>query len=334
MNNITIKDIARELGFSISTVSRALQNHPDISDETKRVVVAYAREHHYRPNQLASSLRTQKNTTIGVLLPEITAYFFSTILSGVEKAANAAGYNVLIARTKEDPERERECLQMLCNSRVAGIIACPTRYTTDFAPYNEVLEAGIPLVLVDRKSPVRCDQIISDDFNGAFTAVEYLIQTGCKRIMMFSSVGNTFSVTERKRGYREALLHYGIPYEEDKICACPNREDTIKWASLLLGTEDSPDAVFCANDRIANAILYVAKMKQLRIPEDVCICGFSNDTLTRHTDPMQTTVEQHGKQIGQQAFTMVLSRIDGDAQDAEPQTVVLPTDLIVRETTR
>jgi len=329
---ITIKDIARELGYSISTVSRALQNHPDISEETKRVVVAYARDHHYRPNQLASSLRTQKNTTIGVLLPDITRYFFSTILAGVEKAANEAGYNVLIARTKEEPERERQCVQMLLNSRVAGIIACPTKRTTDFSPYQDIIRSGTPLVLVDRLSPISCDQIISDDYMGAFQAVEYLIQTGCKRIDMLSTPYVTHVVSERQRGYRDALQHYNIPFFEDHIHLCDDRESAVVVGVNLFSSDDHPDGFFCVNDAMADGLVYVAKMRGIAIPDQLSICGFSDDIITGHTDPMQTTVHQYGHRMGRLAMTRLIARIDAN-EDLAPETTVLPVSFIVRETT-
>ena len=230
MAAITIKDIAHELHFSVSTVSRALQNHPDISEETKKIIINYAREHHYRPNQMASSLRTQKVTTIGLILPELTSYFFSTILEGVEKAANVAGYNVLIARTKEDPEHEKQCLQMLDNARVAGIIACPTKRTFDFRPYENMIQQGVPMVVVDRYSPLNCDQVISDDFGGAFQAVEYLIQTGCKRIVMLTTPFSTAAVLERQRGYKAALEHYNFTYSEQNIHYADTREEAVREA--------------------------------------------------------------------------------------------------------
>ena len=267
MAAITIKDIAHDLHFSVSTVSRALQNHPDISEETKRIIVNYAREHHYRPNQMASSLRTQKITTIGLILPELTSYFFSTILEGVEKAANVAGYNVLIARTKEDPEHEKQCLQMLDNARVAGIIACPTKRTFDFRPYEDMIQQGVPMVVVDRYSPLNCDQVISDDFGGAFQAVEYLIQTGCKHIVMLTTPFSTAAVLERQRGYRAALEHYNFTYSEQNIHYADTREEAVREASAFFAQEQRPDAVFCVNDSIADGVIYVAKMMHISIPD-------------------------------------------------------------------
>ena len=333
MAAITIKDIAHDLHFSVSTVSRALQNHPDISEETKRIIVNYAREHHYRPNQMASSLRTQKVTTIGLILPELTSYFFSTILEGVEKAANVAGYNVLIARTKEDPEHEKQCLQMLDNARVAGIIACPTKRTFDFRPYENMIQQGVPMVVVDRYSPLNCDQVISDDFGGAFQAVEYLIQTGCKRIVMLTTPFSTAAVLERQRGYKAALEHYNFTYSEQNIHYADTREEAVREASAFFAQEQRPDAVFCVNDSIADGVIYVAKMMHISIPDELSVCGFSNDIHTRLTDPMQTTVEQYGKRIGKTAVERLIFRLEEDSPKTDAEQVVIPTGLRVRETT-
>ena len=333
MAAITIKDIARELHFSVSTVSRARQNHPDISEETKKIIINYAREHHYRPNQMASSLRTQKVTTIGLILPELTSYFFSTILEGVEKAANVAGYNVLIARTKEDPEHEKQCLQMLDNARVAGIIACPTKRTFDFRPYENMIQQGVPMVVVDRYSPLNCDQVISDDFGGAFQAVEYLIQTGCKRIVMLTTPFSTAAVLERQRGYKAALEHYNFTYSEQNIHYADTREEAVREASAFFAQEQRPDAVFCVNDSIADGVIYVAKMMHISIPDELSVCGFSNDIHTRLTDPMQTTVEQYGKRIGKKAVERLIFRLEEDSPKSDAEQVVIQTGLRVRETT-
>lgn len=334
MKAITIKDIARELNYSISTVSRALQNHPDISEETKRTVMTYAREHHYRPNQLASSLRTQKNTTVGVLLPDVTTYFFSTIFAGVEKAANEAGYNVLFARTNEDVERENQCLHSLLTSRVAGIIACPTKHTEDFSVYQDMIDSGMPLVLVDRLSPIRCDQVVSDDYRGAFQAVEYMVQTGCRRVAIFSSSAQTHTIRERERGYKEALERYGCVVDSSLFFRCDSRDEAILTASKLLPSPERPDAIFCVSDRLANGVTYVAKMLRLDMPKDIAICGFSNDVMTTHTDPLQTTVEQRGAEIGKLAFLRLMKRMEEDLSELAPETLIVPTQLVVRETTK
>ena len=282
---------------------------------------------------MASSLRTQKVTTIGLILPELTSYFFSTILEGVEKAANVAGYNVLIARTKEDPEHEKQCLQMLDNARVAGIIACPTKRTFDFRPYENMIQQGVPMVVVDRYSPLNCDQVISDDFGGAFQAVEYLIQTGCKRIVMLTTPFSTAAVLERQRGYKAALEHYNFTYSEQNIHYADTREEAVREASAFFAQEQRPDAVFCVNDSIADGVIYVAKMMHISIPDELSVCGFSNDIHTRLTDPMQTTVEQYGKRIGKKAVERLIFRLEEDSPKSDAEQVVIQTGLRVRETT-
>ena len=184
MKPITIKDIARELGISVSTVSRALQNHPDISEKTKEQVKACARELNYKPNIMASNLRTNKNTTIGVVIPELNHHFFASVLDGIEQTANEAGYNILICQSGETKEKEIQNVQMLLNSRVAGMLVGVSKETLNLQHLQDVINSGIPLVLYDRPCPsLACDQVVSDDYTGAYNAVEYLIQTGCKRIV-------------------------------------------------------------------------------------------------------------------------------------------------------
>ena len=333
MKALTIKDIASALRLSVSTVSRALNNHPDIAEETKQVVVSYAREHHYRPNQLASSLRTQHNNTIGVVLPDITMWFFATLLAEIEKVANEAGYNVLIARTGDDVERENDCMHTLFSARVAGMVVCPACHTVDFTHYTDIIDAGIPMVIVDRRSPVNCDQVVSDNYHGAFQAVEYLIQTGCKVIHLFHGVLSS-ATEERVRGWREALEHYSVPYDDSYIHNVGSRNEAIHAAAALLSSPQRPDAVFCTNDRLADGVVYVAKMKKIAIPAQLAVCGFSNNNFTTHTDPMQTTVEQYAGEVGRKAIERLLFRIQNPNDSTPTDTIVVPTDLIVRETTK
>lgn len=333
MKTLTIKDIAAALNLSISTVSRALNNHPDIADGTKHEVMAFAREHHYRPNQLASSLRTQRNNTIGVLLPEITVWFFATLLAGIEKAANEAGYNVLITRSKEDVERESSCMHTLFGARVAGIIVCPSCGTTDFTQYNDIIDSGIPLVIVDRLSPVNCDQVVSDDYHGAFQAVEYMIQTGYRSIHIFHSTPSA-AIRERQRGWREALEKYNLSFDDSFVHEVTTRDGAIREAAKMFNGDKVPDAVFCTNDKLADGVVYVAKMKKIAIPEQLAVCGFSNNNMTTYTDPMQTTVEQYAEEIGRHSMERLLLRIQNHEDTTPPATIVIPTDLIVRETTK
>lgn len=333
MKAITIKDIARELGVSVSTVSRALQNHPDISEQTKEHVRECAQRLHYKPNLMASNLRTSKNTTIGVVIPELNHHFFASVLDGIEQTANEAGYNILICQSSEKFDKEEQSIQMLLNSRVAGILVGVSKETTHLRHLRDVIESGIPLVLYDRPCPsLQCDQVVSDDYMGAYNAVEYLIQTGCKRIMYFSSSMQLEVAHRRYQGWRDALLHYNLSVDNSAILTCDTRAQAIIETPNVIRKADRPDAIFCVNDDCAAGVLYAAQILGLHIPEDLSICGFSDAPLCRTSSPMLTTVEQHGRDIGKRAMNRLLKRLDGDKRIA--QTEMTPTDLIVRETTR
>ena len=333
MKAITIKDIAKELGISVSTVSRALQNHPDISEQTKESVRNCALRLNYKPNIMASNLRRSKNTTIGVILPELNHHFFASVLDGIEQAANEAGYNIIICQTRESVKQEIKAIQTLITSRVAGILAGISKQTHSLQHLQEVINADIPLVLYDRPCPsLPCDQVVSDDYMGAFKAVEYLIQTGCQRIMYFSSPMQLEVAHRRYQGWRDALQRYHIKIQDSMIVTCDSRAQAIIETPNILKGAYKPDAIFCVNDDCASGVLYAAQILGLHIPNDLSICGFSDAPLCRNTSPMLTTVEQHGIEIGRHAMHRLLKRLEGDERIA--QTEMIPTDLIVRETTK
>lgn len=333
MKPITIRDIARELRISVSTVSRALQNHPDISERTKEQVRECARKLNYKPNIMASNLRTSKNTTIGVVIPELNHHFFSSVLDGIEQAANEAGYNILICQTGEDVQKEIQSVHTLITSRVAGILVGVTKQTANLQHLQDILDNGIQLVLYDRPCPsLKCDQVVSDDYTGAFNAVEYLIQTGKRRIMYLSSSFQLEVSRRRYQGWRDALQYYNLPITDDLILECDTRSKAIVATPSILQQGQRPDAIFCVNDDCAAGVLHVAQILGVKIPEELSICGFSDAPLCRATLPMLTTVQQHGVEIGKRAMQRLLIRLSGD--DKIPQTEMIPTDLIVRETTK
>lgn len=333
MKSITIKDIARELQISVSTVSRALQNHPDISTKTKQLVKECARKLNYKPNILASNLRTSKNTTIGVIIPELNHHFFSSVLDGIEQTANANGYQIVICQTREDVKKEIQAVQTLIGSRVAGILAGISKQTNNHNHLQEVLDNNIPLVLYDRPCPsLQCDQVVSDDYTGAYNAVEYLIQTGCKRVMYYSSSMLLEVSRRRYQGWRDALLRYDIQPKEELIMECDTRSKAIIDTPSVLQREDAPDAIFCVNDDCAAGALHVAQILGKKIPEELSICGFSDAPLCRATQPMLTTVQQHGAEIGKHAMLCLLKRLNGES--STHHTKMISTDLIVRETTK
>ena len=333
MKHITIKDIARELNISVSTVSRALQNHPDISERTKDLVRDCARHLNYKPNIMASNLRTSKNTTIGVVIPELNHHFFSSILDGIEQTANEAGYNILICQTGEDVQKEIRSVQTLIGSRVAGMLVGVSKQTAQLHHLQEVLDNSIPLVLYDRPCPsLPCDQVVSDDYMGAFNAVEYLIQTGKRKVMFMSSSFQLEVSRRRYQGWRDALMRYHIPIHDNMIVECDTRSGAIIATPRILQSEDRPEAIFCVNDDCAAGVLHAAQIMGVKVPDELSICGFSNAPICRATVPMLTTVQQHGVAIGKRATMRLLKRLAGE--DRIPQTEMVPTDLIVRETTK
>ena len=331
---ITIKDIARELNISPSTVSRALKNHPDISQSTKDAVNKYAKDFNYRPNALALSLRTSKNNTIGVIVPEINNYFFSSVLSGIEEIANQEDFNLILCQSGENYEKEVRDTQALGAARVSGVLASLSKYTTNYDHFQDIVDNDIPLVFFDRICiGINTDRVVVDDYAGAFVAVEYLIQTGCKRIAFYSSPFHLEISKNRKNGYLDALRKYGLSVDDSLIRVCDTREEAIIITPEILDRENRPDGFFAINDHCAAGILYAVKLAKLRVPEDIAIMGFSDGELAKACDPMLSTVEQHGYEMGKHAATLLLDKINGITHGQYTNKIVR-TNLIIRGTTR
>jgi LacI family transcriptional regulator len=331
---ITIKDIARELNISPSTVSRALKNHPDISQNTKDIVNKYAKEFNYKPNTLALSLRTSKNNSIGVIVPEIVHYFFSSILSGIEQIANKEGFNVIICQSDENYEKEVRNTQSLIATRVSGVLACLSKQTTNYDHFQEIIDSGIPLVFFDRVCiGIHTDRVVVDDYSAAFAAVEYLIQTGCKRIAFYCSPFHLEISKNRKNGYMDALRKYGQKVDESLIRACDTREEAIIITPEILDQPERPDGFFAINDHCASGIMYAVKLAKLSIPEDISIFGFSDGELAKACDPMLSTVEQHGYEMGLNAATLLIDKINGKTHGQYTNKIV-KTNLIIRGSTK
>jgi len=331
---ITIKDIAKALDISASTVSRALKNHPDISQETKDAVNQYAKENNYKPNTLAQSLRMSRNNTIGVIVPEVIHYFFSSILSGIEQVANSEGFNVLLCQSDENYEKEVRNTKALVETRVSGVLASLAKHTTRYDHFQDIIESDIPLVFFDRICiGLNTDRVVVDDYAGAFAAVEYLLQTGCKRIAFYSSPFHLEISKNRKNGYMDALRKYGIPIDESLIRVCDTREEAIIITPEILDRPNRPDGFFAINDHCAAGILYAVKLAKLKIPQDVSIMGFSDGELAKACDPMLSTVEQHGYEMGKHAAKLLIDKINGMTHGQYTNKIV-KTNLIIRGTTK
>jgi len=335
-NQVTIKDIARELGISPSTVSRALKDHPDISAETKKAVHDLADRLNYQPNIVALSLRQKKTNTIGVIIPEIVNTFFSTVISGIEDVAYEGGYNVILAQSNESYQREVTDMKALFNSRVDGMLLSLSRETTNFDHIESIISKGVPIVLYDRfyNNP-NMSKVIVDDYIGAKEAVLHLIDQGCKRIAHLEGAPNLIISKDRLKGYQDALSESNVEIRENYTVVCPNNsfEEGQRAAQKLLSLSVPPDAIFASNDPMAMGAILAIKEKGLRIPEDVAVVGFSNYFFAQITDPSLTSVDQPGFEMGQEAARLLIRQIevkDKDQDDPAPETKVLKTKLIIR----
>jgi LacI family transcriptional regulator len=335
IRRITIKDIARELKVSISTVSRALADHPDISPGTKQVVRDFVEKMKYKPNAIALSLRNQRTKIIGVIVPEIVHHFFSEVISGIDEAAVKAGYNVMFFQSNERYEREIMNIQSILASRADGLLISYAKDTRNFNHIRQLLEDNIPVVFFDRATDeIATDKVIVDDFEGAFNAVEYLIKTGCRRIAHYAGPQHLQIHYLRKRGYISALEKSGLSLDDNLILPCDSYESALEVTRILMASPNPPDAIFAVNDMTAVGTLNALKAMGFRIPEDVSIVGFTNGLVSAVTDPLITTVSQHGFEIGRKATEILIKRIHEEGKSINPITEVIKTELIIRNSTR
>ena len=335
---MTMKDIAAHFGTSVATVSRALKDSPRISEQRRKEIQEFAREHNFCPNTIAESLRNSKvmqPKIIGVIIPEFVHYYFSSVLSGIEERASRQGYRVMVAQSNEKYDREVQICQSFYENKVCGIIVSQAKDTSDYAHFNRLLESGVPLVFYDRIcTGVDASRVVVDDYKGAYTAVEYLIETECKRIAFFGSPMTLEISKNRYNGYKDALLRHGFTVEQDLNRFCDNRSDAEAVAPELLSMENRPDAFFAVNDDTAIGIMYAAKRMGLKVPEDVSVCGFTNGQRAISCDPMLTTVEQRGRKVGEEAADILINKVEGLIPKDKIERRIVKTRLVVRGSTR
>lgn len=333
-----MKDIARELGISVATVSRALNDSPRISPERRQQIQQYAREHNFTPNVLAESLRhsrVQPQKVIGVIVPEFTHYYFSSILTGIEEAASARGYYLMVALSDERYEREAHICEQFHRQKVCGVIVSQAKDTKDYSHFQKLIDSGIPLVFYDRIcTGVNASRVTVDDYMGAFNAVTHLIETGCRRIAFYGSPMQLEISKNRYNGYKDALLQHGMQIDEAIISVCDNRADAELITPRLLALDTPPDGFFAVNDDTAIGILYTVKHAGLRVPDDVSICGFTNGQRAVACDPMLTTVEQRGHRVGEEAADILIDKVEGLSPLDKVEKRVVRTRLVIRGTTR
>ncbi len=329
----SIRDIAKALGVSVSTVSRALKNHPDISEETCRKVQEYAQSVHYRPNAMALGLKNQRSMTIGVIVPEIVHHFFSSVISGIEDMAYGNGYRVMICQSNEDYRREVINVQALMDHRVDGLLVSISKTTLDYNHFSDVIQHDIPIVFMDRVcNEISSDRVITNDFEGARLVVTHLLERGCKKIMHLAGPQHLSVGRDRFEGYRQALKEFNIPLDEEYVLRCDTPGKLHARRNQILSLAPKTDAVFAVNDFTAVAAMRLLQDNDYRVPENIRVAGFGDDPVATMVRPALTTVEQRGYDMGKEASRMLINRLTDD-KDKNYQTKTYPAFLKVREST-
>lgn len=333
---ITIKTIAKELGVSTSTVSKALKDSHEISHETKEKIQAYANLYNYKPNHLALQLRNQKTKVIGVILPKIVHHFFSTVIMGIEDGANEKGYNIMVCFSNESYKKEVETLKVLSNGSVDGIIvsiASETLENKDFNHFKGLVSEEIPLVLFDRVvDDILCDKVVVDDVSAGYKATQHLLETGRKKIALITTPDHVNVGALRRQGYEKALIESYIRKDENIIIKIDETKDISAQIEQVFNHDI--DGVFAVNEIYAAKTMKIAKEKGLNIPNDLAVIGFTDGLISEYSSPSITTIAQHGFTMGKQAVELLIERIEKESETIKPKKIVISSDLKLRESTK
>lgn len=334
---ITITKLAEQLQVSPSTVSRALQNHPSIGKETCKKVQKLASKLGYFPNSLASNLRRKKTNLIGVIVPRIDRHFHSYSISGIEEVANKAGYYVAIFQSDNSYLKEVENVRMLLSNSADGVIACLALETNKYDHFQKLKENNTPLVFYDRVcDEIESSKVLIDDFEAASKACEHLISIGCRRIAHIAGNQNSSIFRGRLEGYKATLQKHNMSVYDTLISfgSSLSREEGLELAEKLFSQPTPPDGLFCANDNTAISAIQIAKKKELRIPDDIAIVGFSNTPASTIIEPTLTTIDDHAFEMGQSAARLLIRQIENNDENIASETITIRNDLIIRESTR
>lgn len=344
---ITLKQIAKELDVSISTVSKALRNSLEISQDTRDKVQAFAKLYNYRPDNIALSLKNKKTKNIGVIIPEIVHHFFSKVINGIELVANKRGYNVIIGLSNESFDREVINMEMLANGSIDGFILSIAKETLslqDYHHFKETISQGMPIVMFDRViDEIECDKVIVNDLNGAKLAVNKLVSNGCKNIAIVSTKDYVSVGKLRTQGYLDALQENNIKLNPNFILKVDDKFATDDYLKVLeseiyqlLNDNKEIDGVMAVNEIYALTVIKVARKLGKSIPDDIQVIGFTDGVLSKHAFPSLTTVSQHGQTIGEKAAELLIDKLENENEEVEEhyKTIIIETDLVERESTK
>lgn len=335
---ITLKQIAKELDVSISTVSKSLRNSPEIGEETRLKVQAFAKFYHYKPNNIALSLKNRKTKTIGIIIPEIVHHFFSTVINGIEQIANENGYSVVICLSDDSFDKEVLNMELLANGSIDGFIMSlskETQFKGDFHHITEVINQGMPVVMFDRvTNEVFCDKVIIDDKQAAYEAVQSLIDKGRKKIALVTTVDYVSVGKLRTDGYIKALLDNNLPFDEHLII----KIEDVDTCEIIIGKlleDEAIDAVFAVNEIFAVTCIKTANKIGLNVPKDLAVIAFTDGMISKYSTPTITTVSQSGVKMGNRAAKIIIDRLESEdeSEDENYITEVIETYLVEREST-
>ena len=341
MKPVTLREIANKLNISVTTVSKALKDYPDVSPKTKSLVKELATTLNYKPNAFAVNLRTRESKTIGLIIPVIVHHFFSNVIKGIVAQAEKKGYLVIILQSNESYELEKKQIDLLMNQRVDGIIISLANGTLDFKHLTDVINANKPLVMFDKIAKiVNCSKVIIDDRKAAYDATQHLIDIGCKRIAHFRGSLLPQNSIDRFLGYRKALSDNGIDYDPSLvyICECDDNsfEEGKENARLLMQEHKDVDGIFINTDLVAVGAISEFNKAGIKIPEEIAIVGFSNWFMSSIISPTLSTIDQPGVNMGKAAFKQLYKEIKLRKRNepVEYQQIVLKTKLIQRDSTQ
>ncbi len=333
---VTIKDIAKALGLSTSTVSRALRDSYEISPETKQMVLEYARQINYRPNPIALSLKERRSRSIGVIVSEIANVFFSQIINGIESTAHSKGYNVIISQTRESYEREVINMDFLSSRSVDGFLISVATETKDFSHITDLYQRGLPIVFVDRMvESVATHKVIADNYKGAYQATTHLINNGYKRIAHIANSEYLSITKERVNGYKQALADAKMEFDENYLQHCLHGgmiyDEVDKAMNEFMNLKNKPDALFASADKLTTNSMRYCRTKGIAIPDELAVVGFSNIDLAELLSPSLTVVRQPAFEMGEVAAELLIKTIESKRPLIEFETRVLPAELFIRE---
>ena len=330
--DVTIYDLARALNISVATISRALKDDPVVSKKTKKKIMDLAEEMGYRSNHFARNLRNRKTFMIGVIIPRVNSYFMSTVIAGIEKVTNEAGYNLIISQSSESAEKEVLSVKTMFNNRVDGLLVSLAYDTTDTSHFELFQRRSIPFLFFDRVAEDnRWTNVLIDNRKAGYEATSHLIAQGCRRIVHLTADSKSNVYIDRFLGYRQALSDNGIPYADELLIRNTlTQEAGADAAAIIRGMKHRPDGVFVANDNCAVGCLLALKRGGIRIPEEIAIVGFNNDPVSTVVEPNLTTINYPGYEMGVVAARNLIHHLSGMSSIDSTNTILLKADLIVR----